>query len=632
MTAVPRVPAAILGWLALFAVFHLIGRSVPQLATGAVAVSGSGALARGENTSPDLEAVEVLEAIDAGGAIDFPALLKAAFGLGDERGFVVGRLVERWANQDPRAALGWLAGYRPTTEKLRSARQGALDALFSEWGKVDPVAALEAGKALDRDLFGVQNVIAAVMLAQAGSAPANFLKLGEEYGLEWKEHEWASPWVYEMAFEAIGKTDRSKLSDWMNDGSQPEHITRAAARAFGATIAETVGEDCYGRLSEIESPNLRLFAAQRAVVLLVRSDLVAAGELVAKLVVDQPEEWWEPLALVAGAKAKADPAEAMRWISPVAESMLGDVDSRQEFAQALAAVYSWIPADPQVLHRFATETGPISPHFNLDDLIAYSGTFDRQGPRHHDALARGLLELPPDQLRDEMLVGVIEHWGGDYPSAALEFAVALPDGELRQAAMQKMLGDHRTPAPVLLSLMEELDGAALPWQAVQRLAREMPDQAIAHVAGLPRGERSTTMAVLAIAGVLGQHNMAAGEAWIEAITDEPTRIAAADKFASMAGYNSHRLSEWAATLPPGGTYDVVAGRLADSIASEEPDSAFAWAASIGSGEKRMAGLVHAVRSWRESDPLVAMQAIRDSDQLDTRERVALMKELEVPPE
>ena len=126
--------------------------------------------------------------------------------------------------------------------------------------------------------------------------------------------------------------------------------------------------------------------------------------------------------------------------------------------------------------------------------------------------------------------------------------------------------------------------------------------------------------------------MAAGEAWIEAITDEPTRIAAADKFASMAGYNSHRLSEWAATLPPGGTYDVVAGRLADSIASEEPDSAFAWAASIGSGEKRMAGLVHAVRSWRESDPLVAMQAIRDSDQLDTRERVALMKELEVPPE
>ena len=544
---------------------------------------------------------------------ELSALLEEALAIDKKdagmREFLVSQLVARAASLDPLAALDWYVRSMPEEE---SARHQAERALFGAWGRSDPVAAIEAGKAGDH--FGALD---AVLRAHATRDPEKFLELATRYRQQWRRANSTNQWVFEAAFETLGRSSPTSLAAWMS-GDQPASVSQAAARATAAVLVESNGAAAYDLLAAIEQPNLRNLALERAANLLVESDVTAATKFLEKALVDKLDT--ESMRYrVVDAKQLEDPFAAAAWLRSLTEDGLLEKDDSR--------LRGMIPypktSDVATLLRFAGENGADMPGFGVYNLLANTGSMKGAGLA---TLANDLLNHPQDTMRDEMLVTLIRQWHYGNTDAARSFAATIEEAPLRRAVQKEILNSVGQTATGVVELAESLQWeGALPREALRVLATGAPESAIDHIAKLDESAAPSAAAV--VAAVFANRDPEAGKDWINRLPSEATKVRAAEVFAKTLTYDSQFLSQWAASLQPGSVLDAVAVQLVRQIAENEPDAAFAWAQAISENELRAASLDRSLKEWVAIDPEAALTAVQTTEKVTRQERAQLLQQL-----
>jgi hypothetical protein len=463
----------------VFAGGHLIGRTSSSRDERSVGTrKASEHLVRVGNTAPSTdyhETVEFLSRIESTAVEDFPALLEEAFGLENDeliqkvlRRYAIETIAVRWAKRDPRSAIEPMLRLDPEGET------DALGILIAIWGRTDPDAAIKVG--LEHNVYGVLD---RVLQSYTSSDPKKFFELVDKYGEDWRQNE-RTEWLFHGAFEGLGKIDPSLLGDWINDEDQPEHITQSAAKAMGKALVDASGGNAYDALAAVEDTKLRDLAMNEAVKQLLNQDWTTAARFLERA--DQENMATPEMRVhVARAKAVQDPIEAARWLAQAMEKS----PDKQGWGWAVNEIYTKMPANAELMHRFAVAGAPLLDEFNMNNFIGYAGGKQRGVTRYRGKLAEELLQLPQDATRDEMLVTMVGYWNREDTNAALAFANELPAGDLRRGAQQKILEEGLNSAEEILDLVNQIGWeGALPQQAQLVLAKEAPDKAIAHMEGL----------------------------------------------------------------------------------------------------------------------------------------------------
>jgi len=566
------------------------------------------------------EAVVALQKSSSASADDFPALMRAAIAEEDPslRRYLSQRIAARWAEVDPIAGYAWLH-----TERDRQYDRGSMNAFLAKWAEIDPVAAFAAVKEPDYDDFS------SVFRIIARNDPALFLQLEKELGGVWRSNNYAGA-IFQTAFEQIAEDDPTKLAEWMDDEENITGVRQSAAVAFAELAIRAGGGGLEAIIAGITDPDLRTFAINKTLEQLITRDLNAA------------ENFFDD-AIAAGtvtpdmghrllhARAIEDPFEAARMLQTWSENT-GVVDSSSsEWLESSGGYFSTLsrslPPDGETLHAFATEFGDTLPGFNINNLVNAAG-FSFGRPSDRSALANQLLEMPQGSIRDEMLVAVVYRWMGDSPAAATEFAENMRDVSGWQAAHKDIMNTSDfTSADEVFDLVEEIGWpGALPRNALNAVVADDPERAAEYIAGLDQPEGTSAAPVLARS--LARLDPAQGIEWIENMEAGAAQVAAARAFAKASTYDTYALSEWAATIEPGPMLDVVAAELSQSVARQEPGSAFAWALAIGDAGSREAALQTAVDSWQAEDLEAVMEAVSTNERLSDTERQQLLQRLD----
>lgn len=562
-----------------------------------------------EKPEPELphqvrEMVELLERTPSAALDELPALVHSALGVADAelRRHLLRRLGARWGQLDPARGAAWLTA---NVDEADFARGSALRGLFGIWAQTDPDAAIRT----DPD-----NASDVVWKVTARHDPERFFALLEEFQPGWRTNESTAPDI-ETALGQLAGDDPSKLSRWLDDDNQPEFVATAAARVMAAILTKADSSGAYAALAQIANPVLRAEALGDAMELLRERDRAAADRFFDESVAAGTVTPQMRHALLR-AKALDDPFAAARLLATWPK----DAEAGEN-TSFLRTVSMAIPPDAASLHRFATEFGTVFSDFSINNVIVNNGGYNH----FRQELADGLISLPQDETRDEIIVALVSRWIQDDPAAAMEFAKdqTMSDWPSWQAAQKEAFGWRQFgSADEVFSVVEELEWQhALPKDAMELVSAEAPDRAIAHIAALDPAEAAMVAPVLA--GSFALRDPEGGIAWIEGLADSGVQVGAAEAFARASAYDIYTLSEWATTLPAGAVHDAVASVLAETVAAQEPQSAFAWALAIGDDTRRSSALAAAIGGWKTFDPEAASAAIRASTELSAVEREML---------
>ncbi|MGK0188936.1 MAG: hypothetical protein ACI9R3_004750 [Verrucomicrobiales bacterium] len=607
----------------VFVAGHFIGRAIPTTAAGEPATvrefTGAGNSTQMEAPAPANTRAAELVAMAAEASVDkLPALLLEAMAMEQDAPGLAHYLVEavtiRWATLDPVQALDWIEKNVPKDAPYEYVMQKAF---FGTWGRADPVAALEAGK-------GVNNwrALDFVLRANARPNPGRFLELVTDYGQQWSRSNSSRP-VFLAAFESLGQHDTALLAPWMAD-DQPEHIASAAAEATAGALVNLKGADAYDDLASISSSKTREVAMNRASDLLIEQNLPAATHLLERAMTDKLDTSWMR-AMVRHAMTVDDPFAALDWSASLVED--GRLEAKDPRLRDLIPYMR--TDDAGLLHRFVAELKARLPrHSSIYNLIIFSGiTSGSSSLLAPSLLARDLAQLPQDSIRDEMLVSLADVWATTNPDAAWNYFESLADSPLKRKIGENLLNQGQTSIADILPLAELIEHeGTVPGQALTRLARSEPALAIDYVARLSAAD--APRAAAKVANVFAARDPEAGQLWLQSLPDEATKIEAAAAFAKRYAYDTHALSQWAATLPAGGMRDTVASQLVQHIAESAPDAAFLWAQEIAGDEQRNASVKRAIDAWAAFDPAAAMSAVESAGRLTPQERANLLRQLD----
>lgn len=94
--------------------------------------------------------------------------------------------------------------------------------------------------------------------------------------------------------------------------------------------------------------------------------------------------------------------------------------------------------------------------------------------------------------------------------------------------------------------------------------------------------------------------------------------------------DSEATSEWVRSLPPGFGRDSAASSLANRAKEDDPEAAFAWAASVQDDKLRNDAAKGVIKSWAAVDRLAAQQAVEESS-LPADQKTSLLNSLSGQP-
>ena len=249
--------------------------------------------------------------------------------------------------------------------------------------------------------------------------------------------------------------------------------------------------------------------------------------------------------------------------------------------QSLPEALAWVNELPEIAER---NTG----------LVALAYEAARAAPMEAFRIAE---ELPDGQARNDLIRHTANQWGGQNPREAVAWARQVEDETLRQ---------------------QLLAGITMAWAA-----KEPAAAANAAATLLPPG-RAQGDAVVGIVQRWVQTEPGAAAAWVMDFPGGPLQDAACEELVKLwVDQDQAGTDEWIRQLDVHHRDPAVAAYV-DKLALSFPDSAAAWASTIGDETLRSRLLKAVVASWMTSDPAAAYLWVATADLTETT-RAQLLK-------
>jgi hypothetical protein len=322
-----------------------------------------------------------------------------------------------------------------------------------------------------------------------------------------------------------------------------------------------------------------------------------AAAMKALQMIEDPEIRANTLAATANSWAEADPAGALSHAKsssdPAARADLllalsssSEVDSKEVFEAVLEKMPSgmayqaaisdlfenWAAKDPSAA---AGALSKIPPGPALDSATAEVATAMANSSAPKKQIAAWIGGLPQGSARLEAMDGFYSEWGRTDPSGALS-EVARLGGSDRNTALTSLVNSWagEDPASVLQwgirganGFTEATDLAVQ--SGIRGIARVDPDEAARQIGGVPSAMQASAASALI-------------EVWSEV--------------------DAESAAAWLSEKPRGPAMDGAAGRLAMSLAREDPEMAMEWALAITAPQSRTQAAREVARQWKQRNP------------------------------
>jgi hypothetical protein len=193
---------------------------------------------------------------------------------------------------------------------------------------------------------------------------------------------------------------------------------------------------------------------------------------------------------------------------------------------------------------------------------------------------------------------VFNTWAERDPQAALAWATALPEGELRT--------DKTIGAIELIASRDPLRAI----EAAKRTLRTAEDQESALSLIAQRWMRSDLPAM------------------VEWMTRQPEKIQ--DELLSSVTAEWGRqdpagAAAWLDQFPKGARRDKAVGAFASAVTPVDPEGAATWAATISDPEQRHSAVENVLNNWGGADKAAAVAWLRSSNAVSPQERTELLR-------
>lgn len=558
-------------------------------------------------TALELEGIDSswAESLAAADAAGFPALLErmGTAGKENQRDWLRELLLARWVMLDP---LGGAEFFKSKKDEKN------LSILFCQWQRLDFEAAVAgAGEygdqylrrtLRDKGLTDPKGLMAWLAAERPDLNPLTLFNSGAEDAVK--------------VLMRLAEADPSRMLAWArlapgelaNKGievSYPEF-----ARRFAALLAKTRPDEAIAWAKSLPESARSAEALAGAAQTLAVSDPARALEILKNLPAGGEVPWQ-----VLGAIDVTDPARA----KALAESL--PKGEMRAWLMANTKV-TLLGKDPAKAFALADSLGPEE---GLSDGV-YPPE-EARTPEGARRLTDAALEAGDSTFRDTAVKEVLLAWMekdsaslADYLKGKMDTPLLVSMKESLQGglALQQILYGQADPA-----LLGEI---GLPPQAMVKALRNIdPARAVEILKTMDHPEPAMVSDIVL--------RLESGEAM--ALADSlksPEAQAAVWKTLTVRGMNedSHRTSEWIATLPAGQGRDTAVLAMTQEIQKSDPDLAWGWALSMTEPDLKAQALTTAARAWNRRDSASLQQALNDSH-LTPAERGAVEEKLKSGP-
>lgn len=274
--------------------------------------------------------------------------------------------------------------------------------------------------------------------------------------------------------------------------------------------------------------------------------------------------------------AESDPEGAGKWFQENTEGVTLD-DATWEILE------SWGRKDPEAAFLWSNDLEPYVKEYAMDGLAEGWAAIDPPG-----ALKAGLMMLEENRpYAHEFMLSIATQWAGSSPLEAAEWGKSLLDEELRAGFITEVgetwaLSDPRSAVSWLESVHDPgtirfaQQGIAIGW------SEHAPGEAMDWVVNLPeQGE------------------------FVRSIVDEI--------LFSWVAADPRGTAQWLQEKSPGPQRDLVLDVFSDSVFSEDPEAALAWANQITDPSLRIERVRGLLKKWIQFDGAVALEQIEGMD-------------------
>lgn len=372
--------------------------------------------------------------------------------------------------------------------------------------------------------------------------------------------------------------ERDQALRWIATGLPSGNIERTLA------LADSVGDSDLREL--IVAKVIAKEAETDPVSAMNALELIEDSGIRANALAATAESWAtsDPEGALAHARNSADPAVRSDLLlalsgsseadsAQVFEAVLQQMPSGMSYQAAISDLFeNWVEKDPSAA-AVALEQIPPGPALDSATFEVAGALANSDAPKSE--IAAWIGGLPAGSARMEALDGFYSEWGRSDPKGALVEVSRLTGGD-RGAAMNSLVNAWagKDPAGVLdwalggANGFDEAKDVAIQ-SGIRGIARVDPDDASRRINTVPSALQASATSALV-------------EVWSEVDAE-----AAAD---------------WLSSKPRGPLIDGAAGRLAISLAKEDPEMAMDWALSISAPESRQQTAREVARQWSQRDP------------------------------
>ena len=372
--------------------------------------------------------------------------------------------------------------------------------------------------------------------------------------------------------------DRDQALRWIATGLPSGNIERTLALADSvedSDLRELIVAKVIAKEAESD-PSSAMNALQMIEDPAIRANALAATA----------ESWVsaDPDGALEHAKNSADPAvrsDLLAFLSSspeadsqkVFEAVLTQMPSGMAYQGAISDLFeNWADKDPSAA---AAALAQIPPGPALDSAASEVASALANSSAPKKEIAAWIGGLPNGSARLEALDGFYSEWGRTDPSGALAEAARLTGGD-RNAALTSLVNSWagEDPTSVLewgirgANGFDEAKDLAVQ-SGVRGIARVDPAEAVRQIGGVPPALQASA-------------NSALVEVWSEV--------------------DAESAAAWLASKPKGPQIDGAAGRLALSLAREDPEMAMEWALAITTPEARTKASREVARQWKQRNP------------------------------
>ncbi len=347
---------------------------------------------------------------------------------------------------------------------------------------------------------------------------------------------------------------------------------------------------------------------------------------------------------------KTDPAAAQAHIlalPPGAErtaalrSAIGRLHEADELSSALALLAE-LPAgharssavqdlvlnseaagDPQFAQRLYEMT-PVGSRRDIVWEIA-----DRMAEKDVAAALRWAMALPQGELRQDARRSVARTWAEKDPRSALDWVLKndppTPDSETLKDPFSKWTQAAPNDAlPWAAALPAGPTRDALSASAVAGIARRDPQRALALFTEL--SPEAQARATSELASTLTRNDPASAADLVAQLPAGTARQQALSQIADQwAQADPGAVAVWLDRLPAGAERDAATGSFVFRAAEADPEGALVWAATITDPTQRAERIGDVAESWLRNDPAAARRWLAQTNQLTPKRKAELLK-------